>query len=181
LRCDTRVRCLADRPADHDVVGTVGERLRHVDGALLIVCWAIVHRANPRSYYEQTLAELSFQCRRLQSRGNDSVAASFERPPGTRENEPLDIALKSQVVEIALVETCERRDREDFYVPLLFYCRLEHRLIAVHRSESHTPFAKPSHRSPNRLRDIEELQVDENLLPLARKPIDEPEDSVGHE
>jgi len=181
LRCGTRVRRQANRPANHDVVGAVGERLRHVDGALLIVYCTIQHRANSRSYHQQTLAELSFQCRRLQPRGNDAVAAGFERPPGTRENEPLDIALKTQVVEIALVETCKRRNRENFYISFFFSGRFKHRLVAMHRRKSHTPFAKPSHCSPNRLGNIEELQVDENLLPFARKPIDEPEDSVGHE
>src|SRR6266853_1884246 len=51
----------------------------------------------------------------------------------------------------------------------------------MHGRERHATIAKPAHRGPNRFGDIEKLQIDEHLLPLSRKPIDEAEEPVRHE
>src|SRR5947207_3062962 len=60
-----RIDRLPDRPPDHDVVSAVGERLRNVDRALLIVRWLVLHRPDARGDHQQPFLELRFDTRRL--------------------------------------------------------------------------------------------------------------------
>src|SRR5258708_5830017 len=176
-----RVGRLMNRSADDDVIGAVGERLRDVDRALLIVARPILYRADSRRHDQQPPAELPLEQRRLQPRGNHPVAAGLERPPCARQHQLPDIALKAEIFEIALIEAVERGDGEDLDLPPFPSRRLENRLVAVHGRKSHSPAAKSPHRRSASFRNIAEFQIDEHLLPLAREPIDQAEVAVGHE
>jgi hypothetical protein len=81
LRGGTRVRGIADGPADHDVVGPVREGVLHADDALLVVDRPVLHRPDSRRHHDQAVVHSGAQHLRLESGGDDAGAARGQRAP----------------------------------------------------------------------------------------------------
>ncbi len=176
-----RIGCIADRPADHDVVRAVRERLRDVDGALLVVDRLVLDRTDARRHHQQPVVDELAQHRRLEARRHHAVAAGLERAPRARQHQLLDVAGETEVVEVAAVEAGEHGHRQHLDVALGGGRRLHDPLVAVHGGERHAAIAQLPHRGRHGRRHVEELEVDEHLLAAPDHPVEQLEVAAGHE
>jgi hypothetical protein len=166
-----RVRGVADRAADHDVVRSVADRLFDGDHPLLVVGRPVLHRADAGGHDQQALAQVLLQGPGLQPRGDHAVAAELQRPPSPGEHQVVDVHLEAQVVEVAPVEAGQHGDGEDLQVPLLAAGGFEDAVVAVDRGEGDRAPAELAHGGGHGLRDVEQFQVQEDLLLALEQPV----------
>src|SRR4051812_10004613 len=169
------VRRRADRPSDHDVVGTGGKGLRDIHGALLIVahfsCLRALHRTNAGRYDEQSFLELGLEARGFEPGSDDAVAARRHGGPCAGENQLLERLRGAHFVEIALVEAGEHRHGEDLHRPLLARRSLHHRAVAVDGEERCAAPAHVGDRAAHGLGNVVELEVGEDLVAARGEPV----------
>src|SRR5882672_11048892 len=177
----SRVSRIADRPADHDVVGPVRERFLDCHDALLIVARAVLDRPDAVRDYQQTLTEMLAQELRFEAGRDDAIATRFQGPAGTREHQLFNVTAETEVVEIATIETGEHGDGKNLDVALRLRRSFHDGLIAVHGREAYAAIAQAPHCGRNRGRDIEELEIDEYPVALADHPVEQLEVLAGHE
>src|SRR6185503_13326354 len=111
---------IANRPPDHDVVGSIGERILDAYHTLLIVDRTVLDRSDSRRDDEQPLVELLAQHFRFEARGHDAIATGFKCAAGAREDQLLHIAAEPEILEIATIEAREHGDGEYLHVPFRF-------------------------------------------------------------
>jgi organic radical activating enzyme len=163
-RCLVRVRRLADGTADHDVVGAAAQGLLDGDDPLLIVDRAVVDRTDAGGHDEELLAQALTQGPGFETGRDHSVTAELQGAAGPREDQPLDVDVEAQIIEVAPVEAGEDGDRQDLQVALFAAGGLEDAVVAVDGDEGERPLPQVAHRRPDRFRDVEELEIGENLL-----------------
>ncbi len=177
-----RVRGVADRTPDDDVVGTREEGLLDRHHALLVVARAVLRGPDAGRHDQQPLAQLLAQPPRLASRGDDAVAAERERAPGAREDQRLDVQRVAHGAEVGVVEARQHRHRQDLEVVALGAQRgLEDRVVAVHRGEGEAAAAQPPDRRADGRRHVVELEVGEDLVAALAQPVGEREGLAAHE
>src|SRR5262245_52442351 len=172
-RRGARIRLLADRPPDHDVVRTGGERLGDVDRAFLIVGFFVLHGTNSWGDDQQALPELSLQPRGLEPRGDHAIAARLQRAARPRQNELFYRFCGTHFVQVALIEAGEHRDGENLQIALFLRRGLHHGAMPVHREEGRAAVAQVGDRAAHGLGNVVELEVGEHLVAAPGEPGDE--------
>ena len=173
----------ADRPADDDVVGAGEERIFHVDRPLLIVCRAVNARADAGDDDDELVAQLAADGLDFQPRRDNPVAAQRQRqrPPRPAEDDGADVGLKTECLHVTLVEAGQHGDGENAERPLLGAGGFEDRIVAVNGGERCPALRQLADGGADRLRHVEELEVDEDLLALVGQPVEELKIAACHE
>ena len=153
LRGGARVGRVADRPADDDVIGAVGEGLRDVDGALLVVDRLVLDRTDAGRHDQQALVDAAGAAslpRDPEETTPSQPASSARRARG--QHELLDVAGEPEVVEVAAIEAREHGHGEDLDVAFRRGRGFHDRLVAVHRRQRDARGSASGSRPPRRSR-----------------------------
>jgi hypothetical protein len=161
---------VTDRAANHDVIGA--RKACATETTFLVVGRFSTGRMPGVMMRRESM--LSQQLR-FQARRDHAIAPGLERTARAREHKLLDIAIKSQVIEIATIQAGQHRNREHLDVALGFRGGLHDRLIAMHGREVHAAIAQLANRRRNGGRHVEEFQVDEHLIPSRHEPVEQRE------
>ena len=176
-----RIGGIADGTADDDVIGAIGERLRHVHRALLVVDGLVLDRADARRHHQQPVVDEFAQHRRLQAGRNDAVATCLERTTRTRQHELFDVHGETEVVEVTAVEARQHGHREHLDVALGRRRGFHDGLVAVDGGQRDAAIAQLLHRRRDRGRHVEELEVDEDFLATRDHPVEQLVVAARHE
>ena len=172
-----------DRPAHHNVVGAVPERLLHVDRAFLVVDRLIRTGANPRRDDQKFIPKFL--------RAAPAASMPDERINPSQPISSARLARDSTTARISfskprdfmsassrLVSTVTAR----IFTPLFFgNGGAQHLIISVHGGKCRVPRHQLFHCIFNGFGDIEKLQVDEHLAVSFMQPVHQIEIAVGHE
>ena len=174
-------RRIADRPADDDVVRAAPERGLDGYDALLVADRPVVDRPDARRHDEQRIVDRVTQRGHLHAGGDHAVAAGLERAASPRQHQRGDIAVETEIVQIAAIETRQHRYGEHFQrVAFVFGRCLHDRLVAVHGDEACAAVLELAHRRTDRRGNIEELEIAEDLLVARKHPVEQVEVAAAH-
>jgi hypothetical protein len=117
----------------------------------------------------------------LSSTNSDTVTAGLQRAPCARQDEVADVAIEPEVIEIATIETRQHGDAEHLQrITLVVRRRFHDRLVSMHGHETGAPVLELSYRGTYRCRDIEELEIAEDLPVAGEHPVEQLEIAAAH-
>src|SRR5208283_6070020 len=179
-RLGAGVRGMPDWAPHDDVVRPSQEGVPDIHRPLLVARVA-TGGPDPRAHDQEVLAQLGTQPGRLQPRGDHPVAAQVHAAPRPRQDELLRVALVSHVLQVPPVQAREHRDGQYLDVSPCRHRGLDHRVAAVDRRKGDLARAQLLDREPDRLGDVEELDVGKDPLALRIEPVDHLEVVARHE
>ena len=104
-----------------------------------------------------------------------------QRPAGARQDQRSCIALESEIVQIALVQAGQGGYGQNAHVALGIGGCPQHAVVAVHRAKVHPAPGQLPHGRRHGCRNVEQLEVGEDLLALIAEFVSQRKIAAGEE